>query len=1078
MAEEIQTENVAPQRRPIWKAPSVVLTILLCLSAFLWISWKCKFDNHINFLPARSQAEWIVFPTPPDAGLHQSPELVATFYRAFEIKKAPDYATISLLAFRGAAVVLNGQFVDLSKRDRADWKQPFIATAPKLKDGTNVIAVLVTNQLAWPALNLVLQSGDFVLRTDEKWQVSVEGSALRPARIASAAPVAGKGNSLAGGENSFEAISNSPVWLLILAIVSAIISIVATCDAVRNRFNNLSTNKQYLLLCAAAAALLTVLFVNNLRFLPSNAGFDSEEHLKYIDFILKNNALPLAKDGWEMFQPPLYYVIAAAALKVTGLSTATGAGLVVIRAIGLLILIGQAAFLLGILRLLFPTYPRKQIFGFVFGIALPAPVYLAHYVTNESLTALLVTAAVFVALYIWKHQKTSSVVYAVVGALVGFALLTKVTALLAAVVLLGAFVVQQIANRQCSPAFWIKTVGVAMLAAVVVCGWHYFRVWKEFGTPFVGNWDLSTGPVWWQQEGFHTRDYYLRFGRSLVAPFFSAFHSFGDSLYSTLWGDGLWGGRTSLAVRPPWNYDLMAIGYLLSLIPTLLIGVGVITTLHACFKHRRGELGLILALAGLTFFAMIHMTLRVPSYAQAKAFYGLVAVSALAVFAATGFDALSRGGRFLQFASCFLMVGWALNSYAAFWVRGSGLETKLVQTIALSERGANKEALDIISKLANQYPTNVHVRLRLAGQLDKMEQSQASQKEAEEALRLKPDSAEAHLLMASALTAAEKLSDAADHARRCTELAPENIIGWQNYCALLIQLGKNKEAIAAGRNGLAVVPDSAELHVNLAVALTRGRNIEEAIEHYSLATKVRPSLFEPHLQLAYWLTASGRLTEAIAQYQQAAKLRPDDLQPHNNLSQLYRRIGQTNEALAEAEAALRINSQSPEAHFNAAEGLLLLNETNKAAEHLETALRLKPQFPGAHYRLGLLLFRENKTKDGIDHWRTALEQKPEWPELCNELAWVLATHPDAAIRNGTEAVQLAERSVKAAGDENPALLDTLAAAYAEAGRFEDAVKTEQRVIELLSKIPQAAQQLPELKERLALFQKRQPYRQR
>src|SRR5688572_17988435 len=137
MAEEVPTTETQPVGKTFRPRPVVWLTLLSCVIAFGFIWWKCRSDNRIHFLPAHSQAEWIVFPTPPSALVRQSPELVGMFRRSFEVKRAPDYASISLIAFRDAAVFLNGQPVDCSKRDAKNWKEPFRATAPQLRTGTN-----------------------------------------------------------------------------------------------------------------------------------------------------------------------------------------------------------------------------------------------------------------------------------------------------------------------------------------------------------------------------------------------------------------------------------------------------------------------------------------------------------------------------------------------------------------------------------------------------------------------------------------------------------------------------------------------------------------------------------------------------------------------------------------------------------------------------------------------------------------------------------------------------------------------------------------------------------------------------
>jgi len=131
----------------------------------------------------------------------------------------------------------------------------------------------------------------------------------------------------------------------------------------------------------------------------------------------------------------------------------------------------------------------------------------------------------------------------------------------------------------------------------------------------------------------------------------------------------------------------------------------------------------------------------------------------------------------------------------------------------------------------------------------------------------------------------------------------------------------------------------------------------------------------------------------------------------------------------------------------------------------------------SHYYLGMVLVMKGRGAEGLAHWRLALRKEPDNLQALNDAAWLLATSSDAALRNGSEAVSLAEHAVQLTSGHEPALLGTLAAAYAEAGEFDKAVELEQRATDL------AAQQgntrlAATLEGRLALFQAKTPIRQR
>ena len=160
---------------------------------------------------------------------------------------------------------------------------------------------------------------------------------------------------------------------------------------------------------------------------------------------------------------------------------------------------------------------------------------------------------------------------------------------------------------------------------------------------------------------------------------------------------------------------------------------------------------------------------------------------------------------------------------------------------------------------------------------------------------------------------------------------------------------------------------------------------------------------------AIMLTASlveqGKLDEAVAQFRTVIRLQPDH-QPS------WEQVG-----LARVKQGM------------AAE----------AAEAFSSALRIKPDDAATHCHLAAVLAGQHKTREAVEHYRAARKLLPNLPEALNNLAWILAANPDPVLRNGREAVDLAEQACKLTDYKQPLMVGTLAAAYAEAGRFAEAV---------------------------------------
>ena len=131
-------------------------------------------------------------------------------------------------------------------------------------------------------------------------------------------------------------------------------------------------------------------------------------------------------------------------------------------------------------------------------------------------------------------------------------------------------------------------------------------------------------------------------------------------------------------------------------------------------------------------------------------------------------------------------------------------------------------------------------------------------------------------------------------------------------------------------------------------------------------------------------------------------------------------------------------------------GVVLLGQgiLDRAIGYLEQALELYPEHLNAVYNLGMALWASGRTSEAVDRYRQTLQMKPDWGVAANSLAWILATDRNDQIRNGQEAVRWALVACEGTGAGNPEYLDTLAAAYAEAGQFDNAVQTAQKCIEL------------------------------
>ncbi len=187
-----------------------------------------------------------------------------------------------------------------------------------------------------------------------------------------------------------------------------------------------------------------------------------------------------------------------------------------------------------------------------------------------------------------------------------------------------------------------------------------------------------------------------------------------------------------------------------------------------------------------------------------------------------------------------------------------------------------------------------------------------------------------------------------------------------------------------------------------------------------------------------------------------------------------RQVGYWRNSSTLFEHALAVTSGNFIAHNNLGEMLSRHGRLQEAEHHLTAAVQFNPNLPEAQYELGHVLSQEGRISEAIQWYRRALNLRPDWPGVLNNLAWLQATHPSAEFRNGGEAVPLAERACNLTGRTNLWLLSTLAAAYAEAGRYSEALGIQQRVCDL-AVVQGQSNLLERFVCRLELYRSGQPY---
>ena len=304
---------------------------------------------------------------------------------------------------------------------------------------------------------------------------------------------------------------------------------------------------------------------------------------------------------------------------------------------------------------------------------------------------------------------------------------------------------------------------------------------------------------------------------------------------------------------------------------------------------------------------------------------------------------------------------------------------------------------------------------------------------------------------------------------------PDCWMAYSNLGSFLSARGNVDEAIRDFRKALELWPNQSKDHNNLGKALVQKGRIAEAMDHFQTALRVSPEDPDTESNIGAASLQQGDADEAISHLRRAVEKWPRHAQGHINLGNALLQNREIDAAIAEYEKTLALPFDHAESHYSIGTALRQKGDVEEAIVHYRKALELRPDYANAHNNLGNALRQQGRTEEAVHEYEAALKSEPDSILAGNNLAWILATSPNASVRDGAKAVQLAQRANRLSGGSDPIILHTLAAAYAENRQFSEAVNAAQRALELAD-ANGVASLAESLRSKLALYQAETPYR--
>ena len=278
------------------------------------------------------------------------------------------------------------------------------------------------------------------------------------------------------------------------------------------------------------------------------------------------------------------------------------------------------------------------------------------------------------------------------------------------------------------------------------------------------------------------------------------------------------------------------------------------------------------------------------------------------------------------------------------------------------------------------------------------------------------------------------------------------------------------------RTTLARNPSCWMAHNNLGIVLFGRGQLDDAIAHYRTTLEMQPDFWDADYNLGTALLGKGEVDEAVFYCDKAVAMQPNDPDSQVALANALLQKKRIDDAIVHYQKAAAIRPDYFLARSGLGHALLEKGELDAAIDHSRAALSIQPNNADCHTVLAVALDEKGQSAEAIEHYEKALEISPQSVSALNNLAWLLATSSNGSLRNGTRAVQFAQKADQLSVGTNAVVLRTLAAAYAETGQFGKAIESIQAAMRL-AQSQRAESLIDELEQQIALYELGLPYRE-
>jgi len=332
-----------------------------------------------------------------------------------------------------------------------------------------------------------------------------------------------------------------------------------------------------------------------------------------------------------------------------------------------------------------------------------------------------------------------------------------------------------------------------------------------------------------------------------------------------------------------------------------------------------------------------------------------------------------------------------------------------------------------------------------------------------------------HTNYGNALVAAGRIKEAITHFHETLRINPQYAKASNSLGKVLLSQGKFYKAIACFVEVLRVRDDWPDVYYHLGLAYAGQKKYYLAIKNYNEAIAIKPDYSDAINNLGIVLKKQGKINEAIGQWEKVLQLDPNHPQGHYNMAMALTKQAKYDDAVFHFKAALCSKPNWPDVYYNLGAVFYRQGKLELAVEQSLKALQLRPDYLTARINMAETLLQLGRIRQAVEQYYKILQFTPDSADILNTLALILATSNDENIRNADDAVKFAQKACELADYNQPAILDTLAAALASAGRFSESAETVEKAISLTDTI-KGHSQIEKMRKRLQSYKANRPWR--